>query len=74
VSNTDRTVHVSTPSTTYLDHAASTPMLADAVARMVEAFSSTGNASSLHTAGRRARRAVEESRERIAAAVRARPS
>jgi cysteine desulfurase len=49
-------------------------MLAEAVARMAEALSRTGNASSLHTAGRRARRAVEESRERIAAAVGARPS
>ncbi len=59
---------------TYLDHAATTPMLADAVAAMSEALSRTGNASSLHSAGRRARRDVEESRERIAAAVGARPS
>ena len=49
-------------------------MLADAVAAMSEALSRTGNASSLHSAGRRARRDVEESRERIAAAVGARPS
>ena len=34
----------------------------------------TGNPSSLHTAGRRARRVVEESRERLAAAVGSRPS
>lgn len=33
-----------------------------------------GNASSLHTSGRRARAVVEESRERIAAALDARPS
>lgn len=33
-----------------------------------------GNASSLHATGRRARRVVEESRERIAAALGARPS
>jgi cysteine desulfurase len=41
---------------------------------MTEAMRRTGNASSLHSAGRRARRAVEESRERIAEAVGARPS
>ncbi len=49
-------------------------MFAESVARMAEALSRTGNASSLHTAGRRSRRDVEESRERIAAAVGARPS
>jgi cysteine desulfurase len=59
---------------TYLDHAATTPMLDAAVAEMAQALSRTGNASSLHTAGRRSRRDVEESRERIAAAVGARPS
>jgi cysteine desulfurase len=41
---------------------------------MAEALARTGNASSLHTSGRRARRDVEEARERIAAAVGARPS
>lgn len=60
--------------TTYLDHAATTPMLPEAVAVLAEALARTGNASSLHTAGRRSRRLVEESRERIAAAVGARPS
>jgi cysteine desulfurase len=58
----------------YLDHAATTPMLPSAVAAMSEALSRTGNASSLHSAGREARRAVEESRESIAAALGARPS
>lgn len=58
----------------YLDHAATTPMLPEAVAAMAEALTHTGNASSLHSAGRRARRDVEEARERIAAAVGARPS
>jgi cysteine desulfurase len=66
-------VNASSP-TTYLDHAATTPMLPEAVAVMAEALASTGNASSLHSAGRRSRRLVEESRERIAAAVGARPS
>ena len=41
---------------------------------MTEAFAQTGNASSLHSAGRAARRRVEEARESIAAAIGARPS
>ncbi|TDD41563.1 cysteine desulfurase family protein [Saccharopolyspora elongata] len=59
---------------TYLDHAATTPMRPGAVAAMSEALTRIGNASSLHTSGRRARRAVEESREDIADALGARPS
>jgi cysteine desulfurase len=58
----------------YLDHAATTPMLPEALAAMVEELAHTGNPSSLHNAGRRARRVVEESREQIAQAFGARPS
>ena len=58
----------------YLDHAASTPMLPEAVAAVTAAMARPGNASSLHAAGRRARRSVEESREELAAALGARPS
>jgi cysteine desulfurase len=58
----------------YLDHAATTPMLPEAVAAMTEELAHTGNPSSLHNAGRRARRVVEESREQIAQAFGARPS
>ena len=58
----------------YLDHAATTPMLPEAVAAMTVALSDVGNASSLHTSGRRARRTVEEAREDIADALGARPS
>ena len=58
----------------YLDHAATTPMLPEAVAAMSEALSSVGNASAMHTSGRRARRIVEEAREDIADALGARPS
>jgi cysteine desulfurase len=58
----------------YLDHAATTPMLAEAVAAVAETLGQVGNPSSLHGAGRVARRRVEESREAIAAAVGARPS
>jgi cysteine desulfurase len=58
----------------YLDHAATTPMLPEAVRAMTAQSTATGNASSLHAAGRRARRTVEESREALAAALGARPS
>lgn len=58
----------------YLDHAATTPVLPEAAAVLVEHLSRTGNPSSLHTAGRAARRAVEEAREMLAAALGARPS
>ena len=58
----------------YLDHAATTPMLPEAVAAMAQELAHTGNPSSLHNAGRRARRVIEESREQIAQAFGARPS
>jgi cysteine desulfurase len=64
--------------TSYLDHAATTPMLPAAAAAMTalltDARTARGNASSLHTAGRRARRMIEEAREDIADALGARPS
>ncbi|HEV7756708.1 MAG TPA: cysteine desulfurase family protein [Mycobacteriales bacterium] len=59
---------------TYLDHAATTPMLPEAVEAFTAALGEVGNPSSLHASGRRARRVVEEARERIAAALGARPS
>ena len=58
----------------YLDHAATTPMLAEALDAYVTAAREVGNPSSLHAHGRAARRLVEESRERIAAVLGARPS
>ncbi|WP_328469828.1 cysteine desulfurase family protein [Streptomyces sp. NBC_00448] len=58
----------------YLDHAATTPMLPEAVRAMTAHLTVTGNASALHAAGRQARRTVEESREALAAALGARPS
>jgi cysteine desulfurase len=57
----------------YLDHAATTPMRPEAVEEMTRHLRATGNASSLHGAGRNARRVVEEARERVAAAIGARP-
>ncbi|MEV7389281.1 MULTISPECIES: cysteine desulfurase family protein [unclassified Streptomyces] len=58
----------------YLDHAATTPMLPEAVEALTAALRVTGNASSLHASGRKARRTVEESRETLAEALGARPS
>jgi cysteine desulfurase len=66
--------HPAPGSQVYLDHAATTPMLPEALAAMTEELAHVGNASSLHNAGRRARRVVEESRELIAEAYGARPS
>ncbi len=60
--------------TAYLDHAATTPMRPEAIAAMAAELAEPGNASSLHAAGRRARRVVEESREQIAEVFGARPS
>src|SRR5271165_5902120 len=65
---------VAPASAVYLDHAATTPMLPAALAAMTEELAQLGNPSSLHNAGRRARRVVEESRELIADAYGARPS
>ena len=64
----------STLVTAYLDHAATTPMLPEAIEAMTAELAQPGNASSLHTSGRRARRVVEEAREQLAAAVGAGPS
>ncbi len=59
---------------TYLDHAATTPVLPEVLAAMTEQMGRVGNASSLHASGRAARRAAEQSRERLAEALGARPS
>jgi cysteine desulfurase len=62
-----------TKRTVYLDHAATTPMLPEAVAALSAQLTFTGNPSSLHASGRHARRVVEESRETIARALNCRP-
>src|SRR5690242_6273731 len=59
--------------TTYLDHAATTPILPEAAAAMTAQLAQVGNASSLHASGRAARRVVEESRETVARALGCRP-
>ncbi len=49
-------------------------MLPEAIAAMTEELAQLGNPSSLHNAGRRARRVVEESREQLAEVFGARAS
>src|SRR3954464_12388238 len=61
-------------SAVYLDHAATTPMHPAAIEAMTAVLATVGNASSLHTAGRAARRRVEEARETVADKLGARPS
>ncbi|GAB15467.1 cysteine desulfurase [Arthrobacter globiformis NBRC 12137] len=58
----------------YLDHAATTPIAAEALAALTRELSRTGNPSSLHGSGRRARRSVEDARETLANAAGAHPS
>jgi cysteine desulfurase len=58
----------------YFDHAATTPMVPEAVEAMTRELRRVGNASSLHASGRSARRVVEESREAIAAQIGASPA
>ena len=53
----------------YLDHAATTPMRAQAIAAVAEAMARWANPSSPHAEGRAARAALEEARARIKAAL-----
>jgi cysteine desulfurase len=58
----------------YLDHNATAPLRPEARAAMIEALALTGNASSIHAEGRRAREIVEAARAEVAALVGARAS
>jgi len=59
----------------YLDHNATTPLDPGVLAAMLPWFESQfGNASSRHEFGRAARRAVDEARQQVAAAVNAHPT
>ena len=58
----------------YFDHAATTTMVEPAIAALTEAVKKLGNASSLHSAGRAARKELEQAREIIAEAVDCTPS
>ena len=58
----------------YLDHSASTPTDPRVLAAILPYFREDyGNASSMHSYGRRAEGAVEEARERVAAVLRCQP-
>ncbi len=54
---------------TYLDHAATTPLLPAAAEAMAHGFARWANPSSPHRSGRAARAALEDARARIAAAL-----
>ena len=58
----------------YLDHAATSPMRPEAVEALTKHMSLVGNPAALHVAGQRARRILEEARERLATMVGAAPS
>ena len=57
----------------YLDWNATTPLRPEARQAMADAWELSGNPSSVHTEGRKARRLVEDARAAVAAAVGARP-
>ncbi len=54
---------------TYLDHAATTPMGAEAIAAYTAALGLVGNPASIHSQGQSAKRMLEEAREAVAASV-----
>ncbi|MDQ3645395.1 MAG: cysteine desulfurase [Actinomycetota bacterium] len=59
----------------YLDHAATTPVLPEVKALMERYLDEDfGNPSSVHAAGRAAKEAVEDARDRVAAAIGASPA
>ena len=59
---------------TYLDYNATAPLRPAAAAAIVEALERFGNASSVHSFGRQARRAIEDARAAVAALVGAAPA
>jgi cysteine desulfurase len=58
---------------TYLDYNATTPLRPEARAAMTSALDEPGNASSVHTEGRRARACIEAARHQVATLVGAAP-
>ncbi len=58
---------IATKSRVYLDHAATAPMLAAAIAAMTEAAAVAGNPASVHAGGRAANGIIEQARDTIAA-------
>jgi cysteine desulfurase len=62
------------PRRVYLDYNATAPLRPDAKAAMIAALDVTGNPSSVHSEGRKARGIIEAARERVARLVDAKPS
>ena len=58
----------------YLDHNATTPVRPDVIGAVAEAMGVTGNPSSVHAAGRAARKLIEDARRSVAALVGADPT
>jgi cysteine desulfurase len=67
-------VNAHAPEELYLDHNATSPMRIEAVEAMLPWLGPPANPSSIHPAGLRAKRAVDNAREQVAALVGARPS
>ena len=66
--------HGQNPTPVYMDHAATTPLAPAVLEAMLPYFGANfGNASSVHHLGRAARGAIENSRERIAEHLHAKP-
>ncbi len=58
----------------YLDHAATTPVKPEVLEAMLPYFTERfGNASSIYTIGRESKKAIEEARDKVAAALHAQP-
>jgi len=53
----------------YLDHAATTPMLPEAIEAYTAALGIVGNPSSIHSQGQNAKRMLEEAREQVASSL-----
>ncbi|MBK4346137.1 cysteine desulfurase family protein [Lacisediminihabitans changchengi] len=53
----------------YLDHAATTPMLPEAIEAYTGALGIVGNPSSIHSQGQNAKRMLEEAREQVASSL-----
>jgi cysteine desulfurase len=57
----------------YLDHAATTPILPEALAAFTDALGTVGNPSSIHSAGQRAKMLLEDGRAAVARSLDADP-
>lgn len=58
----------------YLDHAATTPVRSEVLEEMLPLLMHGGNASVMYASGRKARQTLENSRERIASCIGAKPA